>query len=90
MLAITWAFQENLYKHIDVEESGRREGQLGIGFPLVCVCVCACMCACVCACVSVVLEQVPNLKTLQYWTGIWGLFKEICVCVRERECVCVW
>ena len=30
-LAITWAFQENMFKHIDVEERGKQEGNIGIG-----------------------------------------------------------
>lgn len=31
MLAITWAFQENWYKHVDVEEKDKPEKHLGVG-----------------------------------------------------------
>lgn len=34
-LTITWAFQENWYKHISVEERGKRAGDLGLGTQLV-------------------------------------------------------
>lgn len=33
-LTITWAFQENWYKHISVEEKGKRAGDLGLGTQL--------------------------------------------------------
>jgi transcription elongation factor SPT6 len=33
-LAITWAFQENMFKHIDVEERGKQEGNIGLGTEL--------------------------------------------------------
>mmetsp|Transcript_22708 Transcript_22708/g.37888 ORF Transcript_22708/g.37888 Transcript_22708/m.37888 type:complete len:2014 (+) Transcript_22708:62-6103(+) len=33
-LTITWAFQENWYKHISVEEKGKRAGDLGLGSEL--------------------------------------------------------
>lgn len=33
-LTITWAFQENWFKHISVEERGKRAGDLGVGSQL--------------------------------------------------------
>ncbi len=33
-LTITWAFQDNWYKHISVEEKGKRAGDLGLGTQL--------------------------------------------------------
>ena len=33
-LAITWAFQDSMYKHIDVEERGKQQGNIGIGTEL--------------------------------------------------------
>jgi transcription elongation factor SPT6 len=34
-LTITWAFQENWFKHISVQEKGKRQGDLGLGSQLV-------------------------------------------------------
>eukprot|EP01034_Spumella_vulgaris_P023707 gene23707-29953_t len=34
-LTITWAFQENWFKHISVQEKGKRAGDLGLGSQLV-------------------------------------------------------
>jgi transcription elongation factor SPT6 len=34
-LTITWAFQENWFKHISIEEKGKRLGDLGLGKQLV-------------------------------------------------------
>jgi transcription elongation factor SPT6 len=34
-LALTWAFQENWFKHINIEEYGKRPGELGLGSKLV-------------------------------------------------------
>jgi hypothetical protein len=34
-LAITWAFQYDFFKHIDVEERGRRPGAVGLGSELI-------------------------------------------------------
>jgi transcription elongation factor SPT6 len=34
-LALTWAFQENWFKHINIEEYGKRPGELGLGNKLV-------------------------------------------------------
>lgn len=31
MLTITWAFQDNWYKHINVEEKDKKKGQVGLG-----------------------------------------------------------
>lgn len=34
-LTITWAFQNNWYKHISVQEKGKRPGDLGLGSQLI-------------------------------------------------------
>ena len=31
MLTITWAFQENWFRHIGVEEHNKRDGGMGLG-----------------------------------------------------------
>lgn len=34
-LALTWAFQENWFKHINIEEQGKRPNELGLGSKLI-------------------------------------------------------
>ena len=68
----------------------------------VCVCLCVCVCVCVCACVRArVIARVCvspfvrdcNMPTvnapLHFFAGVQILHIGVCVCVRERERVCM-
>ncbi len=62
----------------------------------VCVCVCVGVCVCVCACVCVHRRATPDgTQPLGYRSSPMrageypSFFLAVCVCERDRECVCV-